>query len=313
MLRVAIVHLVVSVTQAPLWIAHEQGLFAKHGIDVQLLLPKIVARSITSDVPFGVLGLPAAMAAVAEGRDLKVLVTLSSGPTDAQLVVRPGIKTPGDLRGKRFGARVGLGSWISAMQALDRLGLDPKRDRISFVDEQGGTAQALEAGRIDAGMVDPAHSTELRSKGFSVLLDMRAANIPGVLTALVVHGAYLREHPDVVEKVVPALVEGIAYSLAPGNKQIVLKTLMTHYGLKSPEAAERGYESLLARVNRKPYASAAAMKETQQVMALHVPKVLEVKVEDMIEDRFVHKLDQSGELDRIYSAYGTARTGLTRP
>src|SRR5713101_5492008 len=80
-IKIPIVHLVVSVTQVPLWIADEQGLFAKRGIGAQILLPKIVAGSITHDIPFGVLGLPAAMAAVAAGRDLKVLATLSSGPT----------------------------------------------------------------------------------------------------------------------------------------------------------------------------------------------------------------------------------------
>ena len=135
-----------------------------------------------------------------------------------------------------------------------RAGVSCRLWRIDFIDagEQGGTAKALETGRIDAAMLDPAHSAELSSKGFSVLMDMRAADIPGVLTALVVYGAYLREHADVVEKVVAGLVEGIAYSLSPRNKEIVLKTLMTHFELQSREAAERGYESLRSRVNRKP-------------------------------------------------------------
>jgi hypothetical protein len=57
-------------------------------------------------------------------------------------------------------------------------------------------------------------------------------------------------------------------------------------------------------VNRKPYGSVAAMQNLQRVMALNDPKVLTVKVEQLIEDRFVRRLDQGGAIDRLYSAYG---------
>jgi ABC-type nitrate/sulfonate/bicarbonate transport system substrate-binding protein len=202
--------------------------------------------------------------------------------------------------------RIGTGFWIFAMLALEHLGLDPTRDRINLV-EVGGDAlrlvQALEAGEIDAAMLDPAQSTQLRARGFSVLLDMYPANISGVQNVLAVASAYLRDHPDVVEKVVAGLVEGIAYSLSPPNKETVLKTLMAHLNITDPAAAESGYQNFLTRVNRKPYASAAAMRNMQRVMALNDPKVLNVKVEDLVEDRFVRRLDESGAIDRLYRTY----------
>jgi hypothetical protein len=60
----------------------------------------------------------------------------------------------------------------------------------------------------------------------------------------------------------------------------------------------------LSRVNRKPYASVAAIQNMQRVMALNDPKMLNVKVEDLFEDRFVRKLDRSGVIDQLYSTYG---------
>lgn len=57
-------------------------------------------------------------------------------------------------------------------------------------------------------------------------------------------------------------------------------------------------------MNRKPYASVAAIQNMQRVMALNDPKMLNVKVEDLFEDRFVRKLDQSGVIDQLYSTYG---------
>jgi ABC-type nitrate/sulfonate/bicarbonate transport system substrate-binding protein len=164
-------------------------------------------------------------------------------------------------------------------------------------------AGALEAGTIDAAVLSPAQSHQLRAKGFSVLLDLYPANIYGFQNALVVTATYLQQHPDVVEKVVTALVEAMAFSLAPTNKPTVLRTSMKLFNLTDLAAAERGYQDL-ADLNRKPYPSVERLRNMQRVMALHDPKVLDLRVEDLIEDRFVRKLDETGVIDRLYSTDG---------
>jgi ABC-type nitrate/sulfonate/bicarbonate transport system substrate-binding protein len=305
---VVIANLIVGSNLLPLWIAHEQGLFAKQLIDAQVLLVEgDVSRRIGDDVQFGVIGIPAAISAVSEGRDLRVLATLDAARVTGHLVARRDIQTPDALRGKRLGVgRIGAGYWIHSILALDQLGLDPKRDGISSVEL--GTVpklvQALEDGGIDAVVIDPGQSAQLRGKGFSLLLDMYPANILGVQSALVVAGAYSRQHPDVAEKVVTALVDGIGFSLAPENEETVRKTLMSRMQIAAPAAAESGYRNFLSRANRKPYASIPAMRNMQRVMALHDPKVLSVKVEDLADDRFVRTLDDSGAIDRLYQGYG---------
>jgi ABC-type nitrate/sulfonate/bicarbonate transport system substrate-binding protein len=305
--KVAIANLIVSSSHLPLWIAHEQGLFARKGVDAEILILEDASRRIAGDIPFGVIGIPAAISAASEGRNLKVLVTLDAARVTGHLMARHDIKTPEALRGKRLGVnRIGTGAWIHSILALDHLGLDPKRDGISFV-EIGSVpqlVQALEAGGIDAVVVDPGQSAQLKGKGFSLLLDMYPANISGVQSALVVAGAYLRDHPDVVEKVVAGLVEGIGFSLAPQNEATVRKTLMARMKISTPAAAESGYRNFLSRANRKPYASIAAMQNMQRVMALNDATVLNVKIEDLADDRFVRKLDESGAIDRLYESYG---------
>ena len=52
-----IVNLIVGSSLLPLWIAQEQGLFARQGIDGQVLLgARDPSRQIGDDVPFGVIG-----------------------------------------------------------------------------------------------------------------------------------------------------------------------------------------------------------------------------------------------------------------
>jgi ABC-type nitrate/sulfonate/bicarbonate transport system substrate-binding protein len=292
-----------------LWIAEEQGLFAKHGVDVKLvLLDAPLGRRIMGDV-FGAIGIPIVIGQAVQGADQKVVAAFNNAAgITSQLVARAEVKRPGDLRGKRFGVnRIGTGIWIDAIRALEHLGLEPTRDGITFP-EGGGAAlqlvQALEAGRIDAAMLDPSQAAQLIAKGFSLLLDMSTTNIPGIQDALVVAGPYLREHPAVVEKVVAGLVEGIAFSLAPRNKETVVKTLMARLDISSAGAAEVAYQESLARAIRKPYMSVAAAQDYRRVLALNDPRVLDVKIEDLMDERFVRKLEETGAIDRTLSHYG---------
>ena len=101
--KVAILHVVIGPKQVPLWIAHEQGLFVKQGIDVQLGLFDGGRRgtAVTGDSPFGALGIPVAIGGGAEGRDLKLIVAFSSpSAATAHLIARSDVKTADDLRGK---------------------------------------------------------------------------------------------------------------------------------------------------------------------------------------------------------------------
>jgi ABC-type nitrate/sulfonate/bicarbonate transport system substrate-binding protein len=295
-----------SVTIAiPLAIAQEQGLFAKYGLEtrVNVGIPPLVGK----ESELGFVGAPAALLQIAQqGTDLKILGAFSTGRISGHLVTRAEIKKPEDLRGKRFGVgAIGAANWISLMLALQHIGLDPKRDNITILSGGGSfqNAKALEDGTIDGAMLNPAQSSQMKSKGFVVLLDMYQNNVYGGQTVLDTTGAYLQQHPDVVEKVVTALVEAMAFSLAPTNKPIVLKTIMKELKLTDPAAGERGYQDL-RDLNRKPYPTAERLRSMQKVMALHEPKVLDLKVEDVIDDRFVRKLDQSGAMDRLYSTYG---------
>ena len=82
------------------------------------------------------------------------------------------------------------------------------------------------------------------------------------------------------------------------------KMLIARMQISAPAAAESRYRNFLSRASRKPHASIAAMQNMQRVMALNDPEVLNVKIEDLVDDRFVRKLDESGAIDRLYESYG---------
>jgi ABC-type nitrate/sulfonate/bicarbonate transport system substrate-binding protein len=195
---------------------------------------------------------------------------------------------------------------MHTMLGLEYIGLDPKRDNVSLlvIGDSVLIGQALEAGRVDAAVLDGALARRLRSKGFSVIADLQPANIPMLNQAIVVSQDYLQKRSETVEKILMTLVESLAFSLAPANKSIVIKTLMRRFQISDSVVGEEGYQDYLTSVERKPVPSLDALRNIRRLMALQNPKVANVKVEDIVESRMIRKLDESGFIDRVGAAYG---------
>jgi ABC-type nitrate/sulfonate/bicarbonate transport system substrate-binding protein len=133
-----------------------------------------------------------------------------------------------------------------------------------------------------------------------VLVDLNRAKIPFMTGTVIVSGNYLREHPEVVEAVLKALVEAQAFVAAPANRGAVLQTMSRHMKLTNPTLLEDGYQDLQVGVEKKPYAQVDGLRNIQRMMATLNPKVKGIRVEDLIDNRFVRKLDESGYIDALY-------------
>lgn len=293
-----------------IWLAQEQGFFRKNGIDAELILmsrgPVLVAALTAGDVHVGNTGGAPALGAVVGGADFKILATFNSRLVN-NLVARPGILSPKDLQGKHFGlSSLGGTMWMGAMLWLEHLGLEPRKDDIRFlvIGDQSLLVQALERGNIDVAALDAGYSRKMKQRGFSVLTDSSRVNLPIASQGIVVRGDYLQRQPRVVEGVLRALIEGLAFTLAPTNKPIVLKTMMRRLRISEPAAAEEGYQEILTGLDRKPYPSLEGLRNIQRLAKIRDPRLAEVHVENMVDDSFIRKLDESGFIDRVYASYG---------
>lgn len=284
--------------------AEQQGLFGKYGVDVRSVAIKgATVPRLTADMPVGMIGEPAALLQAAEGADLRLVASFSDIKLSGHLVARPGIKTPGDLRGKRLGARViGAGLWISTILALEQLGLDdPRRDEITIL-PVGSPVQifrALEQGEIDAALVSATQSNELQAKGFNALLKEYPSDITSFGGGLVVSNSFLSNNRDVVAKIVHALLEALALCLGGRNKAKVMQAFNAALSITDEESAA----SSLGELRRKPYPSLAPLAKMQKVISIHNARVLNVSVADLIDDQLVRKFDEDGELDALYATH----------
>ena len=167
--KLIIAYAAMNARVCPLWAPRERGFFNKYGFDAEILFvrgaPTLVAAMASNEIEVGYTGGTAVIGAVASGSDLKVLSALTNRVT-YDLVVRPGIKSPEDLRGKKFGVQaIGGTVWMGAILALEHLGLEPERDKIAVIaaGDQTVLAQALANGTIDATVLDGVQSRPLHA------------------------------------------------------------------------------------------------------------------------------------------------------
>jgi ABC-type nitrate/sulfonate/bicarbonate transport system substrate-binding protein len=283
--------------------AEQQGLFGKYGVNVRSVAVKgATVPRLTADMPIGMIGEPAALLQAADGADLRFVASFSDIKLSGHLVARPGIKSPGDLRGKRLGARViGAGLWISTILALEQLALDPRRDEITIL-PIGNPVQifrALEQCEIDGALVSAAQSRELQAKGFAALLKEYPPDISSYGGGLVVSNDFLSNNRDVVSRVVHALLEALALCLGGRNKAKLMQAFNAALSITDEETAA----SSLGELRRKPYPSLAPFAKMQTVISIHDPRVLNVSVADLIDDQLVRKFDEDGELDALYATH----------
>ena len=305
--KVRISQSAVSARSTVLWIAQERGLFAKHGVEMEVIYlrssPLQMTALATGEVQFASSGGSPMLSAVAGGQDLKIIAAPGNRLT-YDLVVRPEIKEAKDLRGKRFGiTNIGGTTWMAAYLTLEHLGLEASRDqiRINAIGNQTLLAQAVEAGNIDATLLDPFLSRRSKLKGMTILAELYRAKIPFMSTAFAVNGGFLRDHPAVVEGVLKALLEAQAFVTTPANRNTVMQTMMRQMKLNDVASLEDGYQDMLIGFEKKPYGAVDSLRNIQRMMATLNPKVMSAKIEEVIDNRFIRKLDESGFIDSLYA------------
>jgi len=70
--------------------------------------------------------------------------------------------------------------------------------------------------------------------------------------------------------------------------------------------AEDAFLDLVRGVDRKPFASLDGLRNAQRFLRSRKPKIGDVKPEDVIDNRLMRKLDESGFIDKLYTFYGAS-------
>jgi NitT/TauT family transport system substrate-binding protein len=239
--------------QLPLWVNKDVGFYKKYGIDLEIVLIQAGSPNIQALLG-GSLQLTqtagsSAMLAAIRGAPLVIVATLEN-TLPLQLIARPEIKEPQQLRGKKIGInRFGGSNDTAVLMALKAWKIDPKE--ITMLQTCGTQARmaALMSGRVDATVQSYPEIYQARKLGMNVLADIGDFG-SYTNTSNIVMRSYLQQHRTVVKNFVKAQIEAMHY--VKTNKEGVLKVLKKHIQVTDSEATIGTYEFFTKRMPRTP-------------------------------------------------------------
>jgi NitT/TauT family transport system substrate-binding protein len=291
-----------TVTMAPLWIAQEGKMFPRNDLEVEALYLEsaLVQRAlIAGEVQFGEMTGALLSAPRLQGAD----VVMIAGFVDRllfRLMVRPEIRTPADLKGKRIGtSRFGAAIDRATRMLLTRLGVNPDKD-VTFI-QIGGEPTLLGAllGKvIDAALLQPPRHKKAVEAGMKVLANLEEMNIPFQHTGLVTTQKFIAKNPDITRRVVKSFVESI--HLMRTNPETAKKAIGKYMRLNDEREVEETYQLLRRVALIKPYPSIEGIKTILADLSDQLPAAKNADPREFVDTRFLEELDRSGYIDRLY-------------
>lgn len=211
---------------APMVLADEQGIFTKHGIDLDISFiepPALVPTLMSGKAQFIWNNPPALLAARSNKVPLKSVTTVSVAgddpatfPIQVMVPKNSDIKSLKDLAGKTVAtASLFQLNDLALMQSLAEVGVDAKT--VKFVEIPFPTmAEALKAGRADAIISTEPFVTITKASGGAIPLVSASEGLSATTPISVIASSekFIADSPDVVKNFRAAVDEASTYAVA---------------------------------------------------------------------------------------------------
>ncbi len=288
----------------PIIVAKESGMFEKYGVNVEIQYFQSGTMATTALVAgstvMGCSGGADAIQAILGGADI-VIISGIFNYVDGQIVGARDITSPEQLKGKNVGiSAFGANSEFQVKTALKHFGLVPGKDVILL--QVGPPTQrlaALEAGKVQATIIEPPVNLVAKKMGMNTLLDLLDLKIPAQMIVIVTTRGFAEKNPDLVEKYLKGLIAGIHYMRT--HRRETIEMMRKSMKIEDMQALEETYQEVLVKgVPEKPYPSSRGVQILLDWLEEKNPKAKAAKAEDMVDTRFVSKLDSTGFIDGLY-------------
>jgi len=299
-----------SNAHAPFWVvADKSGLWGENGLDVDTS-PQLVREKAVESLKDGSVDVISGnhhnlYARNAKGEDFVHLAQAANTWTDNLMVVRDGIKSVQDLRGKKIAvdklnSHSGLNVWLFLRQE----GLDADRGDMDLVAIPGSAEERYSRvlkGEFDATFVSIPHDQRVFKAGGRVIPVRVMPMIRGV--TLTTTMTFVKSHEEEIRRLIRGFVDTIHFFLT--RKEETMKILKNHLpaalGIKTDAELAALYGEWAESLERKPYPSMDAMANVFQLALRRNPEVEGYNPVAMWNTHYLRELDDSGYIDKLYS------------
>ena len=287
-------------SMAPIWVAQELGLFAKHGLQHNLnylAATTAVQAMAAGSEEIGLVGNQGIDMAL-EGAD-----TVYVASTVPRFIFRlygdPSIQNVGDLKGKVVVATQPAASTDYAMRiVLRRFGLAPDKDvKILYAGSMPALVTMLKSGNAQAGLISAPTTLQAQEMGLKQILNVTDLNIPFVFVGVATTRKVLQQKPDAITRFLRAYTESIA--IIKRDKETAFKAMGKFLKTDNHQALEGIYEEYAGAFQRVPFMTKEEVRAVLEVVKS--PKAQQAKPEDFYDNSIMQKLEGSGFINSLYA------------
>jgi len=288
----------------PLWIAVEDRIGRKYGIDLKAIYAGRLRPQqllVSGDIPIVVATGSGAVTSHVLGSKDQVIVAINMNKVGGGIFAKSEIKTAEDLKGKTIGvSRAGSISEIILRYVLRaKLGLQPDRDvKLLVVGDPAVGLQALERGIVDATPLTMPLPLMAAKMGFRELVNYDALGITFPANTVTILRQTISKRPEMIENFLKILIEGIY--VFKTNKAKSLAVMKKHLLGTSDEVLEETYKYAVTALEQQPYPSLDVIKSGLEILSFQYPEAKQTDPNPLIDPSFVKRIDQSGFIAGLY-------------
>jgi NitT/TauT family transport system substrate-binding protein len=303
----------VSINKVPYIVAKERGIFAKHGLDVDLYITAGAAQTVRASgvsVPSQYVRNAEDSPDISTGGGSPVMVSRTTNVRERDRVIlattdhevrwhvfaKPEITKLEQLKGKRLGVS-GYGSCSGFLARLlaKRMGWNPEQDLSILYGSLG--VKWLQDGVVDAVILDETPYAYATSLGMKPLFDMAEWKEPIPCSGVSATRTWLKQgnNTDKARRFLMSLVESIA--LMKQDQSVVNDAIAKWYGITDPQRQQLMWKGA-QNMPRKPYPAVAGIKKVMELYDYHEMRMH--KAEDFYDDSLMREIDKSGFIDKLY-------------
>jgi len=242
----------ISGDSLPAWVAQDEGIFKKNGLDVDLRLIESapgMAALLAGDTDIALIGGSEVVGADVGGAGVKVTAVID--PYYPYLFeAAKDVHSAAELKGKKIGvSKFGSSSDTATRIVLQKVGIDPNKDvTIIQVGSAAARTAAVVGGAIQGAIAHPPENLKMEQAGFHVLFDLTSLGLPNDNVSVNAKASWISGHRDAMQKFVDSMAEAMTFMKQ--DKASTLKVIAKYY--KSNDAQLNGatYDFHVTRIFR---------------------------------------------------------------
>jgi ABC-type nitrate/sulfonate/bicarbonate transport system substrate-binding protein len=288
----------------PLWIAVEERLGRKYGLDLKAIYAgRIRPQQLlaSGEVPFVMASGTGALTSHILGVKDQVIVMTTMNKVNSAIFSRSDIKSAEELRGKTIatGRPGAFGEMMVRYVLRAKLGLVPDRDvKLLAIGEAQLAFPALERGVVQAASLTIPFTLIAKKMGYRELIDYDKAGVVYPYNTVTTLRQTLAKSADLTEKFLKTMIEGIYLSKTDKEKSLaVLKKYMKG---TSDDILEETYQYAKSAVEDVPTPSLDITKTALEILSYQYPQAKETDPNLIVDTTIMKRIEQSGFIKALY-------------